>query len=164
MTNFLEELGLEQEKYILCNNNILGITQLFVQDLGILMWRILDSCFIGDEVIIDCKNPYQCKWIRYDEKTIAYAKTWSNYEDQNCLNMREHLWTWRWRWNFLARTWWDGEALRMADEVFQSFKDNLEIYSFKTILNSIIEVCKKSSQASICPHNIWGKNWQKSLQ
>ncbi|KAG6624311.1 hypothetical protein I3843_16G019400 [Carya illinoinensis] len=40
----------------------------------------------------------------------------------------------------LAGTWWDEEALRMAEEVSQSFDGDLRIYAFKTMLNSTIQV------------------------
>ncbi|XP_021602427.1 uncharacterized protein LOC110607582 isoform X2 [Manihot esculenta] len=40
----------------------------------------------------------------------------------------------------LAGTWWDKEALRIAEEVCQSFDGELKIYAFKTLSNSTIQV------------------------
>ncbi|XP_010245824.1 PREDICTED: uncharacterized protein LOC104589263 isoform X2 [Nelumbo nucifera] len=40
----------------------------------------------------------------------------------------------------LAGTWWDKEALAIAEEVSQSFDGDLKIYAFKTSANSIIQV------------------------
>ncbi|KAF2282843.1 hypothetical protein GH714_043299 [Hevea brasiliensis] len=50
-----------------------------------------------------------------------------------------------WRWGggggiALAGTWWDKEALRIAEEVCQSFDGELKIYAFKTLSNSTIQV------------------------
>ncbi|PKI57486.1 hypothetical protein CRG98_022137 [Punica granatum] len=40
----------------------------------------------------------------------------------------------------LAGTWWDKEALAIAEEVTQSFDGELQIYAFKTLSNSTIQV------------------------
>ncbi|KAL0016254.1 hypothetical protein SO802_003323 [Lithocarpus litseifolius] len=40
----------------------------------------------------------------------------------------------------LAGTWWDKEALRIAEEVSLSFDADLQIYAFKTTLNSTIQL------------------------
>ncbi|KAK7841297.1 uncharacterized protein LOC111989552 [Quercus suber] len=40
----------------------------------------------------------------------------------------------------LAGTWWDKEALRIAEEVSLSFDGDLQIYAFKTTLNSTIQL------------------------
>ncbi|XP_034676314.1 uncharacterized protein LOC117907062 isoform X1 [Vitis riparia] len=40
----------------------------------------------------------------------------------------------------LAGTWWDKEALLMAEEVSMSFEGDLKIYAFKTLVNSTIQV------------------------
>lgn len=40
----------------------------------------------------------------------------------------------------LAGTWWDKEALLLAEDVCQSFGGDLGIYAFKTLLNSSIQV------------------------
>ncbi|XP_065848304.1 uncharacterized protein [Euphorbia lathyris] len=40
----------------------------------------------------------------------------------------------------LAGTWWDKEALRIAEEVCQSFDGQLKLYAFKTLSNSTIQV------------------------
>ncbi|KAE8666572.1 Plant glycogenin-like starch initiation protein 2 isoform 1 [Hibiscus syriacus] len=40
----------------------------------------------------------------------------------------------------LAGTWWDKEALLLAEEVCQSFGGDLGIYAFKTLSNSSIQV------------------------
>ncbi|KAM3711569.1 hypothetical protein ACJW31_01G118100 [Castanea mollissima] len=40
----------------------------------------------------------------------------------------------------LAGTWWDKEALRIAEEVSLSFDGDLQIYAFKTTLNSTIRL------------------------
>ncbi|XP_022939572.1 uncharacterized protein LOC111445430 isoform X2 [Cucurbita moschata] len=40
----------------------------------------------------------------------------------------------------LAGTWWDKEALAMAEEVILSFDGDLKIYAFKTVSNSTVQV------------------------
>lgn len=40
----------------------------------------------------------------------------------------------------LAGTWWDKEALTIAEEVCHSFDGDLGIYAFKTLSNSTIQV------------------------
>ncbi|KDP43042.1 hypothetical protein JCGZ_25228 [Jatropha curcas] len=40
----------------------------------------------------------------------------------------------------LAGTWWDKEALRIAEEVCESFDGELKIYAFKTLSNLTIQV------------------------
>jgi hypothetical protein len=40
----------------------------------------------------------------------------------------------------LAGTWWDKEALRIAEGVSLSFDGDLKIYAFKTMLNCTIQV------------------------
>lgn len=40
----------------------------------------------------------------------------------------------------LAGTWWDKEALAIAQEVSRSFDGDLKIYAFKTLLNCTIQV------------------------
>lgn len=40
----------------------------------------------------------------------------------------------------LAGTWWDKEALRIAEEVSLSFDGDLKIYAFRTMSNSTIQV------------------------
>jgi len=40
----------------------------------------------------------------------------------------------------LAGTWWDKKALAIAKDVNLSFDGELQIYAFKTLLNSTIQV------------------------
>ncbi|GMH22306.1 hypothetical protein Nepgr_024149 [Nepenthes gracilis] len=40
----------------------------------------------------------------------------------------------------LAGTWWDKEALAIAEEVSQSFDSDLKIYAFRTLANATIQV------------------------
>lgn len=40
----------------------------------------------------------------------------------------------------LAGTWWDKEALTLAEQVSESFDGDLKIYAFKTSANSTIRV------------------------
>lgn len=40
----------------------------------------------------------------------------------------------------LAETWWDKKALAIAEEVARSFDGELQIYAFKTLVNSSIRV------------------------
>lgn len=40
----------------------------------------------------------------------------------------------------LAGTWWDKEALAIAEEVIRSFDGDLKIYAFKTVSNSTVQV------------------------
>lgn len=40
----------------------------------------------------------------------------------------------------LAGTWWDKKALAIAKEVTMSFDGDLQIYAFKTLVNSTIQV------------------------
>lgn len=54
----------------------------------------------------------------------------------------------------LAGTWWDKEALAIAQEVSRSFDGDLKIYAFKTLLNCTIQVrienlSKRSGSPSI---------------
>ncbi|KAK4758431.1 hypothetical protein SAY87_019732 [Trapa incisa] len=53
----------------------------------------------------------------------------------------------------LAGTWWDKEALALAEEVCQSFDGDLGIYAFKTMPNSTIQVrIEKLSNKSGSPN------------
>ena len=55
----------------------------------------------------------------------------------------------------LAGTWWDKEALALAEQVSASFDDDLKIYAFKTAANLTIRVrIEKMSTRyiSICSH------------
>ncbi|TYH18284.1 hypothetical protein ES288_A05G257800v1 [Gossypium darwinii] len=49
----------------------------------------------------------------------------------------------------LAGTWWDKEALLLAEDVCQSFGGDLGIYAFKTLSNSSIQVRIESLQINI---------------
>lgn len=40
----------------------------------------------------------------------------------------------------LAGTWWDKKALAIAEEVTRSFDGELQIYAFRTLVNSTIQV------------------------
>ena len=40
----------------------------------------------------------------------------------------------------LAGTWWDKEALNIAEEVCESFDGELGMYAFKSLSNSTIQV------------------------
>ncbi|KAB1220952.1 hypothetical protein CJ030_MR3G025357 [Morella rubra] len=52
----------------------------------------------------------------------------------------------------LAGTWWDKEALRIAEEVSLSFDGDLKIYAFRTMSNSTIQVrIEKLSKKSGSP-------------
>jgi len=55
----------------------------------------------------------------------------------------------------LAGTWWDKEALALAEQVSALFDDDLKIYAFKTAANLTIRVrIEKMSTRyiSICSH------------
>jgi len=55
----------------------------------------------------------------------------------------------------LAGTWWDKEALALAEQVSALFDDDLKIYAFKTAANLTIRVrIEKMStrHVSICRH------------
>jgi hypothetical protein len=110
-----------------------------------ILWSYIFNChhFADDDYSFEYDFETDDEQELYVSATLIYLTNTGYSIFYINQHMFLHYEGWRWRcWGgiSLAGTWWDKEALALAEQVSASFDDDLKIYAFKTAANLTIRV------------------------